>query len=127
MEGSGRLADPKRLTVSYGSFTCTVEGFDEPFQVMRLVVDYFQGLTQADPGFGAQPKRIDPVEVTRRASMASGTDDIHVAVDPGSEGDAVTIRKASAVNGADVAAPNGRLLPVLRGGRRQAAATTPWT
>jgi hypothetical protein len=86
------LADPKRLTVSYGSFTCTVEGFDEPFAIMRLVVDYFQQLTGLDPAFGAQPRRIDTAEVSRRAGAQSGVANVEVSHESGAAGETVVVR-----------------------------------
>ncbi|MEM8740243.1 MAG: hypothetical protein AAGE13_02010 [Pseudomonadota bacterium] len=82
--------------MSYGSFTCTVEGFDEPFRVMRMVVDYFQSLTAADPSFGAQPRRLDPEEVTRRAHGMPGVGPVSVALDPIAGGDGIIVRSALA-------------------------------
>lgn len=103
------MADPKRLTVSYGSFTCTVEGFDEPFRVMKLVVDYFQSLTSLDPAFGAQPRRLDPQEVSRRAAALPGMERVEVALDPECEGAGIILRNgsaaATAAAGPDMPAP----------------------
>ena len=50
----------RKLTVSFGAFSCTLAGFDDPFPVMKQVVDYFQDLSARDPSFGAYPERPDP-------------------------------------------------------------------
>ncbi|MCJ8139925.1 hypothetical protein [Falsirhodobacter halotolerans] len=42
----------KILTVSYGTFSCTLEGFDDPINTLQQVTAHFQKLTTADPGFG---------------------------------------------------------------------------
>lgn len=62
----------KKLTVSFGAFSCTLSGFDNPFPVMRQVVDYFQELAARDPGFGAHPERPDTEALRAMAEKTSG-------------------------------------------------------
>ena len=55
------MSDTKRiLTVSYGAFSCTLEGFDDPIATLHQVTAHVSSLTARMPSFGAVP--VTPAE-----------------------------------------------------------------
>lgn len=63
------------LSISYGAFSITLEGFGDPFPIMKRVTEYFREIATTDKSFGTLPIDEQHMEMGNFASTlrAEGT------------------------------------------------------
>ncbi len=82
----------KTLTVSYGTFSCTLEGFEDAFATMKLITEHFRKLAEQDPAFGTAPMEPDLKTLIALASTGV-TGEVKAEIGPNNQ---VNLRAPSA-------------------------------
>lgn len=89
----------KILDVSYGGFSCRLEGFEDSVETMKTIVMYFHDLAGHDRFMDVEPQAPDMEELARLTEEQTGA-----PVEVEGEGQQVSLRAGAALAGAFAAA-----------------------
>lgn len=88
------------LDVTYGSFSCRLEGFEDSVETMKMVVSFFHELAGHDLFMDTEPQAPDMATLARLTEEQTG-----VPVDVESDGNSVSLRVRKEDADAEQAAP----------------------
>lgn len=92
------------LDVTYGSFSCRLEGFEDSVETMKMVVSFFHELAGHDLFMDTEPQAPDMATLARLTEEQTG-----VPVDVESDGNSVSLRVRKEDADAEQAAPEDSL------------------
>ena len=62
-------ASGRSLTVSYGAFSCTLEGYENPVEIVSVLSEQFRAIAAAEPRFALAPPPLD-LDMLRQIAQA---------------------------------------------------------